>query len=384
MSANSSDQSKGSEKQAPWREATVTLRPEPRAGLVRELAMLFTLRQEHRRDDINVFEELMGELYAGSDEAERADVARILAERSDLPPSVAAMIAMDDFAIAEPILRHGRTLATIDRIRIVGGRSDQHRTALAERADLEEAVISALFIHAGSETIAALASNPNLTLTEAQTDRLVERVIATGQSLGQAADAIEVSPGRLIDLFFDVDRASRRRALLGFDMETAFRRIEKRGRRTPPRRQSGLEAELLEAVIAGDEARLVRLLAQALDIEDALASRIAQDRGGEPLVVALSAAGLDVSDATSILVRFNPAFGWTYQTIRDLVRLYGEIGWRAAEAILDRWSARTGRRLTGVQRQLDDAQGVRGTERPPQTGRERIVRPDPKRQTDRS
>ncbi|MDR3372913.1 MAG: hypothetical protein P4L98_04210, partial [Ancalomicrobiaceae bacterium] len=119
-------------------------------------------------------------------------------------------------------------------------------------------------------------------------------------------------------------------------------------------------------------------------IEEALARRIAQDRGGEPLIVALSAAGIDVSDVTSILVRFNPAFGWTYQMIRDLVRLYDEIGWRAAEAILDRWSARSGHRLSIAQRQLDDAQGVRGGERQPQTGRERIIRPDGKRGTERS
>jgi uncharacterized protein (DUF2336 family) len=383
MSADSHDRSTRSDQPAPWREATSTLRPEPRAGLVRELAMLFTLRQEHRRDDLHVFEELMSDLYAGSDEAERADVARILAERSDLPASVAAMIAMDVFDIAEPILRSGRSLATIDRIRIVGGRSEQHRTALAERADLEEAVISALLIHGEAETIAALAGNPRLTLTEAQTDRLVERVIATGQGLGQVAEVPAISPGQLIDLFFDVDRAARRRALLSFDLETAFRRIEKRGRRTPPRRQIGLEAGLLEAVIAGDEERFVHLLVQALDIEEALARRIAADRGGEPLIVALSAAGLDVSDATSILVRFNPSFGWTYQTIRDLVRLYGEVGWRSAEAILDRWSARAGRRLTGAHRQLDDAQGVRAGDRLPQTGRERIVRPEIKRGTDR-
>lgn len=346
--------------------------------------MLFTLRLEHRRDDINVFEELMGELYAGSEEDERADIARILAERADLPASVAAMIASDVFRVAEPVLRTGSTLSTIDRIRIVGGRSEAHRTALAERADLEEAVISALLIHGGPDTIAALAGNPNLALTEAQTDRLVERVIQSGQGFSPVPDGADLSPGRLIDLFFDIDRAERRRALLSFDMEIAYRRIEKRGRRTPPRRQPELEAELLDAVIAGDEERFVRRLSSALYIEEALARRIAQDRGGEPLIVALSAAGIDVSDVTSILVRFNPAFGWTYQMIRDLVRLYDEIGWRAAEAILDRWSARSGHRLSIAQRQLDDAQGVRGGERQPQTGRERIIRPDGKRGTERS
>ncbi len=337
-------------------------------GLVLELAQLFALRTEHRRDDIHVFEELMGALYAGAVAAERRAAVALLADRPDLPPSIAVLMAFDEIGIAEPIVQRGRTLATIDRIRLVGNGSEDHRVAVASRDDLEEAVISALLLHGGGRTIEVLAANTMLRLTGAQTDRLVERVIEAGASVAAVTDRLDLGAARLIDIFFELDRPTRRRALLGFDAETAFRRIEKRGRRTPPAKLEMIESRLLDAAVAGDDETYAHLLASASGMDVELARRVIADPGGEPLVIALMAAGLDAADVTSILVRSNPAFGWTYPLIRDLVQLYDAIGWRMAEAVIERWSARSGRRLTTALRQLDDSGRPHGRKQPARKG----------------
>jgi uncharacterized protein (DUF2336 family) len=315
-------------------------------GLIVELTTLFVLPVTHRRQDIDAFEELMASLFADAPLHERVRAAVSVADRADLPSSIAALMAADDIEVAAPILTRSPALATIDRIRIIGNRGEAHRTAIATRGDLEDAVISALLVHGGPETIAALSANTRLALSPKQLDLLIDRVIAAGQVIEALPPALEPGAARRIDLFFALSSRDRRGALIAFDAETAFRRIEKRGRRTPPDVRPGLQQRLIDAVFAGQTETYASLIAEALNIEPALGNRIARDPGGEPVVIALKAAGLDATDITSILVRSDPAFGWTYHTIRDLVRLYDVISWRTAEAILDRWAASSGQRLT--------------------------------------
>jgi hypothetical protein len=324
-----------------------------RAGLVYELADLFALPPSHRAEDIAVFEELMTSLYAKSPAGERRHASERLARRADLPGSIAGMIAADDIDIALSMLTHSPALSTIDRIRIIGNRSEAHRAAIAGRPDLEDAVISALLLHGGSETVAALGANAQAALSPGQIDRLIERVIEGGRTIETLSTTLGLGPARRIDIFFELAPHDRRNALIAFDRDVAFSRIEKRGRRTPPPLRADFPRRLIDAVFSGDSPTYATLVADALGISAALSHRIIEDKGGEPLVIALMAAGLDATDATSILVRSDPALGWTYYTIRDLVRVYEAIGWRTAEAVIARWAAIAGWRPTTALRQTD-------------------------------
>lgn len=324
-----------------------------RDSLVVELASLFILPAEHRRTDLTAFEELMTSLFATAPAPERAKAAALLATRADLPASIAAMMANDEIDIARPILTSSPALETIDRIRVIGNRSEAHREALATRTDLEDSVISALLVHGGPDTIATLSANTRLTMSPGQIDQLVNRVIDEGRAIEDLSETLDLGPARRIDLFFELSAADRRRALIAYNAETSFRRIEKRSRRTPRIVRPGLQRALIDAVFAGENETYAGLLSEAIGVSQSLGLRIVRDQGGEPLVVALLAAGLDATDATSILVRSDPAFGWTYYTIRDLVHLYDVIGWRTAEAIVERWSAAGGKRLAIASRQTD-------------------------------
>lgn len=285
-----------------------------------------------------MFETLMLSLYSDAPLEERKRAAVLLAGRKDLPSAVAALMAGEEIAVAAPVLTTCSTLATIDRIRIIANRGEAHRKLLAARADLDEATISALLVHGGPETIEVLGANQSLRLTPAQMNDLLTRGTSEGRPLTNHGRMVNLGFGQSIDRFFDLDRDARRRVLAAFEAETAFRRIGKYGRRTPPAVTAGLSQKLINAVFAGEHATYEHLIGDSLGIEAELAGRIVADRGGEALVIALLALGIDASDATSIFVRSDPALGWTYHTIRHLVQLYGAIGWRTAEAVIARWS----------------------------------------------
>lgn len=339
--------------------------PSPaRKGLVLELAELFVLPRHHRRQDLAMFETLMLSLYSDAPLDERQRAAALLAGRKDLPSSVAALMASEEIVVASPVLTSSSTLATIDRIRIIANRGEAHRKLLAARTDLDEATISALLVHGGPETIEILGNNRSLELTPAQMNDLLARNTSDSRPMTNHGRMDNLGFGQSIDRFFELDREARRRVLAAFEAETAFRRIAKYGRRTPPTVTSDLSRRLIDAVFAGERDHYERLLSESLGIEADLTSRIVTDRGGEALVVALLALGIDASDATSIFVRSDPALGWTYQTIRHLVHLYSAIGWRTAEAVIARWSGVTNAVPKGMIRATDTSRADMPQARP--------------------
>lgn len=311
-----------------------------------------------------MFETLMLSLYSDAPLDERKRAAALLAGRKDLPSSVAALMAAEEIAVAAPVLTACTTLATIDRIRIIANRSEAHRKLLAARTDLDEATISALLVHGAAETIEILSSNRSLQLTPSQMNDLLARGTSDGHAMTNHGRMVNLGFGQSIDRFFELDRDARRRVLAAFEAEVAFRRIGKYGRRTPPAAASGLSQRLINAVFAGERETYERLLVESLSVDTELATRIVTDRGGEALVVALLALGIDASDATSIFVRSDPALGWTYQTIRHLVQLYSAIGWRTAEAVIARWSGAANAGPKGMIRATDTSRADMPQSRP--------------------
>ncbi len=196
---------------------------------------------------------------------------------------------------------------------------------------------------------------------------LLARGTSDGHAMANHGRMVNLGFGQSIDRFFELDKDARRRVLAAFEAEVAFRRIGKYGRRTPPAATAGLSQRLINAVFAGERETYERLLVESLSVDTELATRIVTDKGGEALVVALLALGIDASDATSIFVRSDPALGWTYQTIRHLVQLYSAIGWRTAEAVIARWSGAANAGPKGMIRATDTSRADMPQSRPGRT-----------------
>jgi len=98
-----------------------------------------------------------------------------------------------------------------------------------------------------------------------------------------------------------------------------------------------LEAAVLEH--RPDE--FIRLLQSALLLPRPTAEKIARDKGGEPLIIAAKALGMERAALERILLLLNPAIGQSVQRVYELSALYGDLTVHAAETIIALWRGHT-------------------------------------------
>lgn len=326
--------------------------------LIRSLADLYAVVPEHLPEDRDRFETLFRPLYAQADAADRRAVAATLARRRDLPVSVAEDFLADDAAIAALYLEAAPAPDETALLHAVVRGSAAVRRLIARRPNLSEPVVLALLVAGEDEVVADLADNPTAAIPE----HLIEELESEAAEVAaQPAPALAEPLVRFLAKS-DADRLADLDARIA---ATAFVQAELAGR-TQPRQPP---ADLFAKACAGDRPGLARALATALDLAPATAAALIDDRGGEPLAVALAALGVDNALATSLLLLLLPDDTRTYWRIAMLRDLHERTGWRASAEILDLWRGPRAATPT-AQRQLD------ASERPARpVARRRLLRP---------
>ena len=98
--------------------------------------------------------------------------------------------------------------------------------------------------------------------------------------------------------------------------------------------------QLLEAsALAHQSERFVREFARALSISPTRALRLAQDPGGEPVVVAALALGMPAAVLQRILLCLNPAISRSIQRVYDLTLLHEDLMAASALRLVAIWQA---------------------------------------------
>lgn len=331
--------------------------------LLRALVDLFVSGTDHRRDDVFLFEELFLSVYGDAAEADRAAVARLLAARTDLPAGVAAAIGFDVEAVAAAFLPLSPAVTPLDLTRIACLKGLAHRKLIAGRPGLDRQVIAALIHDGEAPVLEVLLDNPGLDLTPEDLDR-IRRGSREPTIVNRLARRGDWPPPVLVDDFFALDTDARWTALKTFAAETALKRPLRRGRQggraeTGGQASGSVGAMLFEAAARRDNEAIAGHLARALDLDPALAARIAADPGGEPLAVALAALGIDETTATGVLLLSVGGGAGGYRRMQSLAILYPTIGWRTGEAMIERWRGSPAAGRAETLRQLDEAEGVR-------------------------
>lgn len=135
----------------------------------------------------------------------------------------------------------------------------------------------------------------------------------------------------LIDLFFTADSEERRLILRNIDVAPG----------AAARHALPVAGELLRrlenAALTRNVGEFARVLERALGVSADVASRIARDDTGEPVVVALKAIGMHPDVLARILMFLNPVVGQSSQRIYELAQLHEEISMAAAERMLAIW-----------------------------------------------
>ncbi|MFC4270639.1 DUF2336 domain-containing protein [Sneathiella chungangensis] len=122
-----------------------TKTPEQREFLYNRIGeFLVDDKQAFSSSEKEIMADIICRITADVEKSIRANFAKKLANRADVPPSLMAFLANDDIEVALPILRDCGLLAENDLLEIVKLRSKQHRLAVAARDNIGENVCTAL------------------------------------------------------------------------------------------------------------------------------------------------------------------------------------------------------------------------------------------------
>jgi len=141
----------------------------------------------------------------------------------------------------------------------------------------------------------------------------------------------ETGDRELIELFFSASPEERRLVLLNLDVAS-----EKLASRPMPA-ASELIRRLENAALQRNTGEFSRILERALGVSREMASRIARDPFGEPLVVAAKGLGMGAETFQRILLFLNPVIGQSVDRVFELATLFDELHPSAADRMLAIW-----------------------------------------------
>src|SRR5690606_18223252 len=118
---------------------------EPRESLYNRIGhFLSDERQNFSSSEKDIMADIICRITADVEKSIRANFARKLAARRDIPKSLVLFLATDEIEVALPILRDCGLLEEKDLLDIIRRRTRQHRLAIAARENLPPAVCVAL------------------------------------------------------------------------------------------------------------------------------------------------------------------------------------------------------------------------------------------------
>jgi hypothetical protein len=258
---------------------------------------------------------------AAADEATRSAFARRLAPHAGAADALAALASLGGEA-ALVVLAEAVALPRERLVSAATGDGASAARAVAQRADLDAALLDALIARDEIEVALTLARNPRAPIDARQfavlarradrrrsgsdDRRLISALLErTPASIEQAALFFEADPGQRAQII-----GAARRATLGRRFPAAL---------SPD--AANVAARLERRALEGDWRRFEATLAEEFGCSQSLAARIAGDAGGEPLAVALAALGAPADASVRILAARDLHEGRDYRRIAALARL---------------------------------------------------------------
>ena len=290
----------------------------------------------------------------------RRTLAKHLATRADAPEDLIATLANDKIEVAHPILVKSDVLKDPELIEIVQHRTMEHQVAIAVRSSISEQLSDALVETDNEKVVTTLLSNQGAAISGSTMNHLVEKSTEVPGYQRPLVHRHDLSPELVKKLYWGVSAALRQYIIQNFDLDPTYIdesleiTVKKAlGEKTVgPGQANGMQEPCAQAD-ESDVKILIRLLRQGeipmfLDkftaltrLRLALVRRLLFEPGGEGLVIACKAIGLDKSTFVSIFLRFRQGrLGDKEVEDEELSRslsFFDETSIVAARAILRRW-----------------------------------------------
>ena len=145
-------------------------RDEARSELIAAMTDLFGEELSARERELVA--DILISLVRRAEKTLRAQLARQLADREDVPARLVLTLAHDEIDVAEPVLSQSPCLSALDMVYIVKSMDAPYWRAVATRSDLDDELMNALVDTEDIETAVALAENTAVELNTHSANKL--------------------------------------------------------------------------------------------------------------------------------------------------------------------------------------------------------------------
>jgi len=304
------------------------------ADIVSRLTDLFLATAPNMDDDqVGVFDVIISRLARAIELRARIELAERLAPVPNAPTGVMRQLALDEIAVARPVLVQSSSLSDQDLVAISAARGRDHMLAITERPHLGEPVTDFLILRGGRVVTHAVAGNQTARFSRHGMGVMVMRA-NEDEALQSALGLRRDIPSELVDQLMTAAKNSARRRLaasLEPGLADAIDRAVDRSAEAVAatgRMPAGLDAisvalvEIRELSEAGelDEGR-VRLFAQEGERERAICGLAVLAQ----LTLPASEQIILGPDREAVLL-VTRGLGWSWDTTASLISLRKDLG----------------------------------------------------------
>lgn len=307
-------------------------------ALLKQATRLYVSEECHTHSEMVMYEELCTQLLRVTDLRDRVDIATMLAPYPQVPRSVTRALLHDIYPVSSVYIEAAPAFEDVDLLSLIGTAPSSHLELIAARRNLSDNVVEALLNKMRPEALPVLLRNHSIRLPEAAIGHLVDlgrdhRDIAL--ALAERFD--DVQDIDLIGLFMMLDGRGRRRVIQALEIAALREFAARRPSPRVPLPDADRIAELARACLSHNSEAMASLLAGLSGIPVPLVAQLLDDKGGEPLAIALKAIGVDAALATRVILFSGSSDTRSYFDVKRLIDLYEMVSLRSAVLLVDHW-----------------------------------------------
>ena len=339
---------------------------EARRELLREVTEAMSGRAEPSSEDAAELDQIMASAAADFSVEVRTEFAKLVAASTARFCHSAEQFALDEIAVAEPVLRHSHSLSEDLLLRVVNEKSQQHMMAVTQRSTVSTRVSHALVERGGDDVVSSLLGNDGADIAENTYDMVMERADTSPLLQAGLVRRKSVPLDLLNALYLKTEAGLRREILAKFgevqpaELEKAFERsrarITNRYRRMPEdmaaarTRLAALEAQHLLAppVLAsllreGSASRTAFVLsfARLADVEFDVVLQAVDGPNLDALALLSRGAGFDRGLFVTLAVGLDKSSSGLAKA-EEFGALFESVPVQAAQRALRFWKVRAG------------------------------------------
>lgn len=336
---------------------------EKRRELLRQITDVFLAHPEQRSENESVlFDEIVGAVAQDLETQVRIELSRKVSESVAPLRRTARRLAMDEIAVAAPVLEKSKSLTETDILEVIEKKSQDHMMAVTRRPDIGEKVSSALVEKGEDRVVVSLLQNATARLDRETYQRVAERAELNPVLHAPFVRNANVPLDILNNVYLRVELDLRREIMRKFhgvspaELEAALEasrnhlssaygalpadyaaakeliaRLDKAGNLKPPVLVQLLREERRTAFGVA--------FAQLVDVEFDLAQRLVDGKDLDALAMLCRGAGFDRSLFVTICIMIAGSEGGISKT-QEYGQIYEQVPVAAAQRALRFWKVR--------------------------------------------